>query len=75
MATRSKRTKKWNYEESVTQLEAIIQEIESGNLPLEEVFAQFEMAVEHLKQCESFLNQGHTRMSLLIETLAEDMEF
>jgi exodeoxyribonuclease VII small subunit len=69
MATRSQHTKKWNYEESVTQLEAIIEQIESGNLPLEEVFVQFEIAVEHLQQCETFLQQGQSRMNLLIETL------
>ncbi|ACK68737.1 Exonuclease VII small subunit [Gloeothece citriformis PCC 7424] len=75
MPSRSKRPKNWNYEETVAEVEEIIQQIEYGSLPLEEVFKQFEVAVERLQKCEEFLNQGKERMSLLIETLEEDVEF
>lgn len=75
MPSRSKRPKNWNYEETVAEVEEIIQQIEYGSLPLEEVFQQFEVAVERLQKCEEFLNQGKERMSLLIETLEEDVEF
>ncbi|MCW6035484.1 exodeoxyribonuclease VII small subunit [Spirulina subsalsa FACHB-351] len=63
----------WNYETTVQELEAIIQNIESGHLPLEDIFEQFEEAVQHLKKCEDFLNQGQERMTLLIETLDDSV--
>lgn len=75
MPSRSKRPKNWNYEETVAEVAEIIQQIEFGSLPLEEVFKQFEIAVERLQQCEAFLNQGKERMNLLIEKLEEKIEF
>ena len=64
----------WKYETAVNELEAIINQIESGNLPLEELFNQFEIAVEHLHCCENFLLQGKEKMGLLIETLNSEIE-
>ena len=64
----------WNYETGVNEIEAIIDQIEAGDLPLEEVFNQFEIAVEHLHRCENFLRQGKEKMDLLIETLNQGIE-
>ncbi len=75
MATRTRKNKNWNYEETVAEIEDIIQQIESGALPLEEVFDKFETAVKQIKQCDEFLNKGKEKMNLLIETLEEDLEF
>ncbi len=65
----------WNYEETVAEVEEVIASLESGELPLETVFSQFEQAVEQIHQCEQFLTQGKERMDLLIETLEDDVEF
>ncbi|WP_017306446.1 exodeoxyribonuclease VII small subunit [Spirulina subsalsa] len=62
----------WNYETTVQEIETIIQQIESGYLPLEGIFEQFEEAVQQLKKCENFLSQGQERMTLLIETLEDE---
>ena len=51
----------------------MIDKIESGDLALETVFEEFELAVEQVNQCEQFLNQGIEKMNLMIETL-EDFE-
>jgi len=66
-----------NYEAKITEIEAIIRQIESGAIPLEEVFAEFEKAQILLKECEDFLSQGTERMSLLIENLEaiDEMDF
>ncbi|WP_066382595.1 exodeoxyribonuclease VII small subunit [Anabaena sp. CA = ATCC 33047] len=61
-----------NYEEKVAEIEKIISRIESGNLELEAVFDQFAIAVEHLRQCETFLQQRQQQVDLLIETLSDD---
>ncbi|MBR8831623.1 MAG: Exodeoxyribonuclease 7 small subunit [Chroococcopsis gigantea SAG 12.99] len=64
-----------DYESKVAEVEKIIDEIESGRLPLEEVFEKFAIAVQGLKQCESILTEGQKRMNLSIESLnIEDSE-
>jgi len=65
----------WNYEETVDRIEAIIDRVESGELPLEEVFEQFGVAVECWQQCESFLARGKEQMDLSIELLAAEPDF
>ena len=65
----------WNYEETVDRIEAIIDRVESGELPLEDVFEQFAVAVECLQQCESFLARGKEQMDLAIEVLAAEPDF
>jgi len=65
----------WSYEATVKEIEAAIAQIESGNLDLAEVFDRFSVAVENLRQCETFLAQRQRQMDLLIETLSDESEF
>lgn len=65
----------WNYQAAVAKVEAIIALIEAGELELEEVFEQFTAAVEYLHQCETFLQQRHQQVDLLIETLKDEPQF
>lgn len=62
----------WKYEAAVAEVESIISRIETGELELEEVFEQFTQAVEHLRQCENFLQQRQQQVDLLIETLNDE---
>jgi exodeoxyribonuclease VII small subunit len=64
----------WNYEATVTEVEAIISRIELGELELSEVFDQFAIAVEQLRQCETFLTRQQQQVDLLIETLLDEPE-
>jgi exodeoxyribonuclease VII small subunit len=65
----------WKYEVSVAEVEKIIARIEAGELELEEVFEQFAVAVEYLRQCETFLQQRQQQVDLMIETLKDDPDF
>lgn len=67
--------KSWNYEATVAEVEAIIAQIEAGELELEAVFDQFAKAVERLQQCETFLQERQQQMELLIETLDDEPQF
>jgi exodeoxyribonuclease VII small subunit len=62
----------WRYEETVAEIETIIDQIERGELPLAEVFDQFSTAVGQLRQCEGFLNRQQQQVDLLIETLSDE---
>jgi exodeoxyribonuclease VII small subunit len=68
---RSKKEHPWNYEETVARVEALIETIERGSLPLEEVFERFAEAVAQLRQCEDFLQKGQESMELSIEQLTD----
>ena len=62
----------FNYEETVANIETIIEEIEGGELTLAEVFDRFSLAAEDLKKCEAFLARGQQEMNLAIETLEDE---
>lgn len=68
---RAKKKTNWNYEATVAKVEKIINQLESGELELAEVFTEFSTAVEYLRECEAFLNQKQEQMTLLVETLTE----
>jgi exodeoxyribonuclease VII small subunit len=65
----------WSYEATVDRIEAIIDRVESGELPLDEVFEQFAIAAECLQECEKFLVRGKEQMELSIELLAAEPDF
>ncbi|MEM8613371.1 MAG: exodeoxyribonuclease VII small subunit, partial [Cyanobacteria bacterium P01_H01_bin.105] len=69
MPRAKKSDKTWNYETSVEKVEAIITDLETGDLPLANIFEQFEKAVAELKKCDSFLQEKQQHAQLLIETL------
>jgi exodeoxyribonuclease VII small subunit len=64
----------WNYEATVQEIEATLNQIERGDLDLAATFAQFSNAIAQLKQCEAFLNDRQGQVDLLIETL-NDSDF
>jgi exodeoxyribonuclease VII small subunit len=61
----------WKYETAVERVEEILGEIESGELELTEVFAQFAVAVESLQRCENFLAEQREQVDLLLENLGD----
>ncbi|MCG8367496.1 MAG: exodeoxyribonuclease VII small subunit [Pseudanabaenales cyanobacterium] len=62
----------WSYEATVAQVEAIVSQLETGELRLADVFDRFTTAVEQLQQCEAFLNQKRQQVDLLIEVLDDE---
>ncbi|NEQ51959.1 MAG: exodeoxyribonuclease VII small subunit [Leptolyngbya sp. SIO3F4] len=69
MPKAKKSSETWDYEASVDKIEEIINHLETGDLPLKEIFEQFEKAVTELKKCDSFLHEKQKQAKLLIETL------
>ena len=61
----------WNYEDTLAQIEAIANRLETGDMPLSDVFEQFAEAVGSLKQCDQFLQSKQKEAALLLETLVE----
>lgn len=72
MPRAKKAAETWDYEASIEQVEAIITNLETGELPLADIFEQFEKAVTELKKCDTFLQEKQNQAELLIETLGSD---
>ena len=69
--TQDKPTEDWNYESAIARIETTVAALEQGELPLGEIFDQFEQAVTELRRCETFLTEKQQQATLLIETLTD----
>jgi len=67
--TKDKTAEDWNYEDAIARIETTVTALEQGELPLADIFEQFERAVTELRRCETFLTEKQQQATLLIETL------
>jgi exodeoxyribonuclease VII small subunit len=58
---------KKTFEQSIKQLEEIVQELETGDLPLEQAIKKFEEGMELSKFCAQRLEETEQRITLLIQ--------
>ena len=73
--SKQSKAKAWNYEATVEQVETIIEQIETGELSLAEVFDRYAEAIKYLNQCDNFLQKRQQQVDLLVETLTVDSDF
>jgi len=55
------------FEQSLKQLERIVQELEDGDLPLEKAIRKFEEGVELTKFCSQKLDETEKKISILLK--------
>lgn len=55
------------FEESLERLEILVQELESGELPLEETIERFEEGQRLLKTCTDLLSQAELRVKEILK--------
>lgn len=55
------------FEEAMARLEEIVQDLEDGDLPLEESLKVFEEGTKLLKFCSNKLEEAEKRVSILIK--------
>jgi exodeoxyribonuclease VII small subunit len=53
------------FEEALKKLETIVEEMESGDLPLETLLARFEEGTRLIKGCQSKLEEAEVKISRL----------
>lgn len=58
---------KKTFEQSMKQLEQIIQELESGDLPLEKAIKKFEEGIQLSRFCSKMLDETEKKVSILLE--------
>ena len=62
-----KMNKKMTFEEAIASLEKIVDEMDSGELSLDESLASFEEAVSLVKYCNAELEKAEQRVRILTE--------
>ena len=56
-----------NFEESMKKLESIVNELENGNLNLDESGEKFEEGMKIAKQCNTILEDSEKKITILLE--------
>ena len=59
--------KNLNFEETIEQLEEIVQKLEKGNLNLEESMEKFEEGMKLSKKCNELLEKAEKKITILIK--------
>lgn len=57
-----------NYESAIAELETIVTQLESSQLPLEQSLAAYQRGAELLKQCQQSLTNAEQQVRILTET-------
>jgi exodeoxyribonuclease VII small subunit len=68
-----------NLEKAITDLEALVEELESGDLPLEKAMKKFEEGIKLTRGCQAALKEAEQKVEILLknaggEEALEDFE-
>jgi exodeoxyribonuclease VII small subunit len=67
--------KKFNLEKSLADLEELVEELESGDLPLEKAMKKFEEGIKLTRGCQTALKEAEQRVEILLKSAGgEDLE-
>jgi len=61
-------TKKQTFETAMKSLEKIVQELESGDLPIENALERFEAGMKLSKFCSDQLDDAEKKITMLVNT-------
>ena len=74
MAQKSKTTSKLDFEQALSQLEKLVDDLESGELSLEDSIKAFEKGIELSKLCRQKLEKAEDRVKKLLEKSGGDFD-
>ncbi|HUV41172.1 MAG TPA: exodeoxyribonuclease VII small subunit [Sedimentisphaerales bacterium] len=60
-------TGKMTFEQTITELTAIVDKIEQGRIPLQDSLQQYERAMALIKHCRTILQQAEKRIEKISE--------
>ncbi|UCE67856.1 MAG: exodeoxyribonuclease VII small subunit [Candidatus Zixiibacteriota bacterium] len=75
MAQKGKSIQKLNFEEAMEKLEKIVENLESGELSLEDSVKSFEEGIELSKLCKKKLESAENRVKKIVERSEGDLDF
>jgi len=60
--------KKFNLEKSLSDLEALVEELESGDLPLDKAMKKFEEGIKLTRGCQTALKEAEQKVEILLNS-------
>lgn len=60
--------KKINLEKSLADLEKVVEELESGDLPLEQAMKKFEAGIKLTRGCQAALKEAEQKVEILLKS-------
>ena len=67
--------KTFNLEKALADLEELVEELESGELPLEKAMKKFEDGIKLTRGCQSALKEAEQKVEILLKSAGgEDLE-
>lgn len=60
--------KEIDLEKSLAQLEGLVEELETGDLPLEKAMQKFELGVKLTRSCQTALKEAEQRVEILLKS-------
>jgi len=67
--------KKFNLEKSLAELEELVEELESGDLPLDKAMKKFEAGIKLTRGCQAALKEAEQKVEILLNSAgSEDLE-
>ena len=57
-----------NLEKSIADLETLVDELESGDLPLEKAMKKFEEGIKLTRQCQAALKEAEQKVEVLVQS-------
>ena len=67
----SKKARTLDFEQALGELEAVVERLEHGELPLEEALKQFERGIELARSCQVSLKQAEQKVEILLKKTPE----
>ena len=61
-------TKKFNLEKSLADLDDLVEELESGDLPLEKAMKKFEEGIKLTRGCQTALKEAEQKVEILLKS-------
>ncbi len=61
-------TKNVNLEKALTDLENLVEELESGDLPLEKAMQKFEEGIKLTRSCQKALKDAEQKVEILLKS-------
>lgn len=59
-------------EKSLAELESLVEELEAGDLTLEQAMKKFERGISLARECQSALQEAEQRVEILLEEAGEE---
>jgi exodeoxyribonuclease VII small subunit len=67
--------KSFNLEKSLAELEELVEELESGDLPLEKAMKKFEAGIKLTRGCQTALKEAEQKVEILLKSAGgEELE-